>query len=490
MSEIEFQELTVNEFHENLKTGDLTVEAVVQWYLDRIEQYDNGGSGLNAVVTVNNEAVSRAQELDQALTNEGLCGPLHGVPTLVKDQAMTDGLRTTFGSVAFSDYVPNENATIVDKLKSAGAVIIAKTNLPDFAAGFVGYSSANGQTRNPYALKRDSGGSSAGTGAGIAANLGLVGIGEDTGGSIRVPASFCNLFGIRPTTGVISRSGLSPLVTEQDTPGPMCRSVEDLARVLDVLVGYDPADPATAIHTSWSEDSFQDTLSEATLTDVRIGVLRDAFGDTDDSMPVTATVETALTQMEASGATLVDPVEINNLQTLINETSLYGLVAKRDLNTFFEGLAESPVDSFEEIYAQGAHHDALEQIDVIADAPDDPTADREYWRRLAQQDMLQEAIQTTIADYNLDAIAFPDVQVIPPIAEKYQTGVITRTDVPTNTFIASQSGCPAVSLPAGFTDSGLPVGVELLGAPFADRQLVSLAAAYEAYADPRERPEI
>jgi Asp-tRNA(Asn)/Glu-tRNA(Gln) amidotransferase A subunit family amidase len=415
------------------------------------------------------------------------------VAVLVKDQAQTEGIRTTFGSEAFAEYIPDRNARIVDRLEAAGAIILAKTNLPDFAAGFVGYSSVGGQTRNPYDRSRDSGGSSAGTGAGIAANLGLVGIGEDTGGSIRVPASFCNLVGMRVTTGLISRTGMSPLVAEQDTPGPMCRTVDDLARLLDVLVGFDPSDEATAVHTEWSTDeSFVDAIDETALDGARIGVLRAAFGDGDADRvtAVTETIEGALDELEATGATLVDPVEIDGLEQFLDETSLYGLVAKRDLNAFFEGLADSPVDSFEEIYDGGTYHEALEHIETIAAAPEDPTVDREYWWRLARQTAFRRRIEYTLAEHELDALAFPDVQVVPPVAEGYHTGEITRADVPTNTFIASQSGCPAISMPAGFTDDGLPVGIELLGAPLSDRRLVALASAYEAATDLRRPPEI
>jgi len=493
MDQSQLSELTIDVFHDRLRNDELTIEAVFRAYLDRIEDLDRSGPALNAIVTVNSAAETRARRLDAALADEGFVGPLHGVPVLLKDQAMTAGLRTTFGSAAFADYVPDTSATIVDELESAGAVILGKTNLPDFAAGFVGYSSVHGQTRNPYARSRDSGGSSAGTGAGIAANLGLVGIGEDTGGSIRVPASFCNLFGLRVTTGLISRAGMSPLVAEQDTPGPMCRTVDDLARVLDVIVGFDPADEATAIHSEWAANgSFLDALDDATLDGARIGVLRGVFGDIDERRvtAVNETVDAALAEIEAAGATLVDPVEIEGLETFLDDTSLYGLVAKRDLNEFFAGLSQPPVDSFGAIYDQEAYHEALEHIETIAEAPTDPTVDREYWWRVARQAMFRRRIEYTLVDHELDALAFPDVQVVPPVAEDYHTGEITRADVPTNTFIASQSGCPAISMPAGFTDDGLPVGIELLGAPLSDRRLVALAAAYERAVEPRRVPEL
>lgn len=493
MSDLDINELTIAGFHDQLREGKLTVEAVVKEYLDRIEQYDRTGSGLNAVLTVNDTAVERAQELDTQAQTGDLAGSLHGVPVLVKDQAQTKGLRTTFGSEAFAEYIPSRNAAIVNRLEDAGAVILAKTNLPDFAAGFVGYSSVGGQTRNPYDRNRDSGGSSAGTGAGIAANLGLVGIGEDTGGSIRVPASFCNLVGMRVTTGLISRDGLSPLVAEQDTPGPMCRTVEDVARLLDVVIGFDSHDEATAVHSRLNDAiPFRESLDDSALKGTRIGVLREVFADghAESETGVTEVVGQALGYMNTAGATLVDPVEIEGLEAFVDDTSLYGLVAKRDLNAFFDSLANSPVDSFEELYEQGAYHDRLEHIETIVSAPADPTDEREYWWRLARQAAFRQRIEYTLATNDLDALAFPDVQVVPPEAAGYHTGEVTRADVPTNTFIASQSGCPAISVPAGFTDDGIPVGVELLGAPFSDHQLIALASAYEATAQTRSPPDL
>ena len=494
MESEDLRALTVEEFHNRLQNGELTIEAVVSVYLDRIEQYDQHGPTLNAILTINDAAIDQARELDSQLNEaaEEIQKPLYGVPIVLKDQAMTDGLRTTFGSVAFADYVPTESATIVEWLEDAGAIILAKTNLPDFAAGFVGYSSAGGQTRNPYDLSRDSGGSSAGTAAAVAADFAMVGIGEDTGGSIRVPASFCNLFGHRVTTGLISRKGMSPLVAEQDTPGPMCRTVDDLARLLDVIVGFDPADEATAVHAEWSDESFVEALDETALSGARIGVLRSAFG-TDDKPRVTAVnsvVEEGLDTLETAGATLVDPVEIDGLEQYLDDTSLYGLVAKHDLNEFFDSLEDSPVEAFHEIYEQGAYHEALEHIETIAAAPADPTTNREYWWRLARQQAFKKAIEYTLVENDLDALAFPDVQVVPPEFEGYHTGELTRADVPTNTFIASQSGCPAISMPAGFTDSGLPIGLELLGAPLSDRTLVSFASAYEAQTEPRRPAEV
>src|SRR5580693_5456794 len=239
-------ELTISAFHAGLQSGEITAAELVDWYLARIEAHNSAGAELQAVVTVNPLAREEAIVRDEFLATEGkLCGPLHGVPVLVKDQAEMAGLRTTFGSILFTQYVPEEDATVIAKLKDAGAIILAKTAMCDFAAGWFSSSSLTDHTKNPYAPERESGGSSAGTAAGVAANLGLVGIGEDTGGSIRIPAAYNNLFGLRVTTGLISRAGFSPLVHFQDTPAPVARTVADLAATLDSIVGYDPEDPFT-----------------------------------------------------------------------------------------------------------------------------------------------------------------------------------------------------------------------------------------------------
>lgn len=481
-------EATIAELHEAMRAGALTSEALVERYLDRIAAYDRDGPALNAVVTVNDGALDRARRLDERFAADGLVGPLHGIPVLVKDQALTAGVETTFGSEAFADYVPAEDATIVERLKRAGAVVLAKTALPDWAAGFVGYSSAHGQTKNPYALDRDPGGSSAGTGAGVAANLGAVGVGEDTGGSIRVPASCCNLYGLRVTTGLVSRAGLSPLVERQDTPGPMARTVADLALVLDALVGYDPADRATTVAARADVDSYAAGLGDGGLAGARLGVLRGRFGDGPAAAPVNDAVERALAAMADAGAELVDPVSIPNLDARLAGSSLHELAPKHDIDAFLADLPDAPVGSVAELYETGAYHPMLELFETVAAAPDDPTTEVGYWRRVDAQERLRREIVALHAETDLDALVFPDVQVPPLPYERYHSGDARRADYPVNTVVASQSSCPALSMPAGFTDDGLPVGVELLGPPLSEPRLLDLAFAYERATDVRRRP--
>lgn len=484
-------ETTVDEVHAAMRADELTSQELVKRYLDRIEAYDRAGPELNSIITRNPNALDRAAFLDEKFVDSGLVGPLHGIPVLVKDQLSTKNITTTYGSEAFDGYLPTEDATVVKRLRKAGAIVLAKTNLPDWAAGFVGYSSVAGQTRNPYALERDSGGSSAGTGAGVAANLGLVGIGEDTGGSIRVPASCCNLYGLRPTTGLVSRHGISPLVKRQDTAGPMARTVGDLAKVFDAITGFDSQDKRTgATRLQQSPESYVTALEERSLEDARIGVLRSRFGNHDDPQagPVRDRVEAAMATMRDVGAVFIDPVDLPNLTKQLERSSLHALQPKRDINAFLAALEDPPVDSVDELHRIGAYHDGLELFETIAQAPSDPDSSPAYWQSVAAQESLRETILYVLTDQDLDAIIFPTAQVVPPKHTALRAGDIGREDYPVNTVIASQASCPSITMPAGFTDNGLPVGVELLAEPFAEPRLLKMAAAYEQTTDMRQPP--
>jgi len=489
--QFEVVEATISEIHEAMRSGQVTAEELIESYCDRIDAHDRAGAEINSIVTIHPEAKARARELDERFETDGLTGPLHGIPVLVKDQALTAGLRTTFGSEAFDSYVPDTDATIVSNLRDAGAIVLAKTAMNDWAAGSSGVSSIVGQTKNPYALDRDPGGSSSGTGAGVAANFGTVGVGEDTGGSIRAPSSSCNLFGIRVTTGLISRTGLSPLVSRHDTAGPMARIVEDMVRLLDVLVGFDPADPYTGRNAIQDDSPYRDSIEEGALDGARIGVLRQAFGpdDADASAPVNRVIETSLERLADAGVTLVDPVSIPDLSRRLDETSLYEYQSKHDITAFLETLEGSPVASFDEFYEQDAYHEKLTGLERMAEGPDDPFDLVEYWEAVDAQRGFRQAILSVLAEHDLDAIAFPDTKVVPrryadlPQDEDEESYLI-------NTLIASQSSCPAVSMPAGFTDAGLPVGLELLGGPYSEQRLLSLAADYESRTDTREPPAL
>jgi amidase len=490
-----FSELRIPAFHAALEHGETTAAELVDWYLARIEAQNLAGAELQAVVTVNPQARAEAVARDEFLTTEGrLSGPLHGVPVLVKDQVETAGLRTTFGSTLFTGYVPGEDATVVAKLKDAGAIILAKTAMCDFAAGWFSSSSLTDHTKNPYAPDRESGGSSAGTAAGVAANLGLVGIGEDTGGSIRIPAAYNNLFGLRVTTGLISRAGLSPLVHFQDTPAPVARTVADLAATLDSIVGYDPKDPftVTASAAQVVGGYAKAVARETPLDRWRIGVLETGFGDDDnpDARPVSDAVRAAISRLQELGVSTTRGLEIADLAGWIERTSVYVRQSKADINEFLAQRPNAPVSSFMEIYDCRGFHPLNDLFHGIADGPETVDGDVEYLQRRLNQEHFRRHVLNMFAAHEIDFLVYPTVQVVPPTraeltAEKYQC-----LTFPTNTVIGSQAGLPALTIPVGFTDDGLPVGLELLGVPLAEATMLQFARAWEKAAAPRRPPDM
>lgn len=490
-----FFELTIAGFHAALLSGGITAAELVDWYLSRIEAHNLAGAELQAVVTVNPGVRDQAVARDEFLATEGkLCGPLHGVPVLVKDQAETAGLRTTFGSILFAEYVPAEDATVVAKLKDAGAVILAKTAMCDFAAGWFSSSSLTDHTKNPYASERESGGSSAGTAAGVAANFGLVGIGEDTGGSIRIPAAYNNLFGLRVTTGLISRAGFSPLVHFQDTPAPVARTVTDLATTLDSIVGYDPKDPFTVTASSaYKVGGYAEAVSlDIPLSSWRIGVLETGFGENDnpDAKPVSDVVRAAIARLEELGVSTTRELEIADLGEWIDGTSVYVKQSKADINDFLAQRRDAPVSSFMQIYDGGHFHPENDLFHGIAAAPESIDGDVEYLQRRLNQEHFRRYVLNIFAAHELDFLVYPTVQVIPPTREELAAEKYQCLTFPTNTVIGSQAGLPALTIPVGFTRDGLPVGLELLGTPLAEANMLQFARSWETAVAPRRAPAL
>lgn len=491
----QFEELTIAAFHHALRSGELTAVELVDWYLARIWTHNTAGAQLHAVVTVNPRARDEAAERDESLAATGtLSGPLHGVPVLVKDQAETAGLRTTFGSILFDGYVPSTDATLVTKLRDAGAVILAKTAMCDFAAGWFSSSSLTGHTKNPYDPARESGGSSAGTAAGVAANFGLVGIGEDTGGSIRIPASFNNLFGLRVTTGLISRTGFSPLVHFQDTPGPIGRTVHDVATLLDSIVGYDPQDPFTVTASAApSTGGYARALeTDVPLAAWRIGVLETGFGPDEDPdiAPVNRLVRAAIAQLGELGVTTTPELRIDGLAGWIADTSVYLRQSKSDITGFLSQRPTAPASSFMEIYDSRQFHPLNDLFHGIAAGPDTIDGDAEYLRLRLNQEHFRRLVLNIFAMYRLDFMVYPTVQVLPPTRDELADEKYQALAFPTNTVIGSQAGLPALTIPVGFTGYGLPVGMELLGTPLAEAKMLQFARAWETFAQPRQAPAL
>ncbi|MFE2943300.1 amidase [Streptomyces sp. NPDC059255] len=498
-------ETTIADVHAAYRAGTLTARALVRAYLDRIatvDAPDADGPGLNSVLAVNTAALDDADALDERLRTTGeLSGPLHGIPVVLKDQIETAGLTTTYGSRTAEHNVPDRDATIVGKLREAGAIILAKTTMPDFATSWHSTSTVSGLTRNPYALDRDAGGSSSGTAAAVAANLATVGIGEDTGGSIRLPASFCNLVGLRVTPGLISRDGMSPLVEPQDTPGPMTRTVTDAAILLDVLAGYDPADPYTATaaiarNRTGSTDArnrtgYTDALDPDALSGARIGVLRQAFGSADDpeAEAVNSVIGAALDRIVAGGAELVD-VEVPDLDHYVAYTSVYFSRSRADMDAFLATRPGIKATSVAQVYADGLAHPNLDLFAGIATGPARPADDPDYHQRLEARERFQRDIIGVMAAHRLDALCFPDVRIAAPTHADVLASRWTCLEFPTNTVIASQLWMPSITVPAGFTEDGLPVGLELMALPYHEADMLALAYGVERATGSRRTPDM
>lgn len=380
--------------------GAVTSRDLVAMYLARIAAYDQQGPALNAISVINPNALAQADALDAERRATGPRGPLHGIPVIVKDNYDTAGMQTAGGSVLLKGWDPGADATLVAKLRDAGAIIIAKSNMHEWAWSWETYGSLFGQTRNPYALDRVPGGSSGGTGAAIAANFAAAGMGSDTRGSIRVPSAHNSLAGLRPTQGLISRAGIIPLSHTQDTGGPMGRTVTDLAIVMDAIAGYDPADPTTATAVGRTPPSYTSYLQADGLRGARIGLLTNLLGTDPEDAEVAAVIRAAAEEMRGRGAEVV-------------EVTIDGLAA--------------------------------------------------------------------LADNRVDVLLYPTVRrKAARIGEGTQMGV--------NRGLSAHSGLPAITVPAGFTPDGLPVGVELLGRAWSEGDLLRLAYAFEQATHHRRPP--
>lgn len=345
-------------------------------------------------------------------------------------------------------------------------------------------------TKNPFALDRDPGGSSSGTGAAISANFAILGLGEDTGGSIRVPASFCGLVGLRTTPGLISRTGFCPLVKTTDCPGPMCRTVRDAAIMLDVLAGFDPQDPWTATAVIAGPPiggSYTAQFESNSVVGTRIGVLRSAFGDDTelDYQPVNRVINQVLNSLRGAGTTLVD-IAIPDLSYYIGFTPTYLTRSRSDIDSYLSSTSPPLPYTCEEIIEQKLYHPALDLLEDIASGPVNPADDPLYLDRLEERDRFQLLVVGLMEQHDISAIALPDVKMPAPLQSDVKRW--SSTEFPTNTMIASCLRMPAITVPAGFSDSGLPIGLELIGLPYAEQHLLNLAHGVEQLVSARRAP--
>lgn len=477
MSKFVLHEATVSDVHAAMEQGALTSRQLVEMCLARIEAFDAQGPALNAVIEINPHALAVADELDAKFEERGFVGPLHGIPVLLKDNVNTKDMPTTGGSVSLEGFIPATDATIVRKLKAAGAIVLAKANLHEFAVWGETISSLGGQTRNPYDLSRTPGGSSGGTGAGLAANYAILGIGTDTVNSIRSPASANSIVGIRPTVGLVSRAGVIPYSSVQDVAGPMARMLTDAVRMLNVIAGPDADDPATASSSGDIKPDYTQYLTAGGLKGARIGVLETLFGTRPEHQDVNAVVRGLIERLQQEGVATVS-VQDSALDTnvLASDVSVHLYDLKPDLNQYLSASApRAPVKSLHEILASGKFSPSIDQ--ELRKAQELSRDSTEYQQRLLARQKLRDRVLEILIENELDALIFPHQQrLVVPIGSR---------QIERNGVLASITGFPSIALPAGFSKPderapiGVPVGVELVGRPWDEGKLINLAYGME-----------
>jgi amidase len=471
-------EAPIQQLQAAMAAGRVTSEALVGLYLNRITAYDQQGPVLNTLIRLNPRAASEAAALDQERKRNGPRGPLHGIPIVLKDNYDTRDLPTSAGSISLAGGTANRDAFVTAKLRAAGAVLLGKTNLMEFAVGITTRSSLGGQTRNPYDPARYPGGSSGGTGAAVAASLAAVGWGTDTCGSIRVPAAFNSLVGLRPTKGTTSMHGIVPLSATQDVAAPLARTVTDLAIALDATVGLDSEDPAAAAWAARAMPHFVEALNANALRRVRLGAVKEFFGSGPVELPVSAVVRSALTRMQQAGAEVVD-ISMPQLEAKALSASVIAFEFRENLAAYLADHPTAPVKSLDEILRRGLYLAELrDDFTLLNTSPG--TSSPQYATAMANRDALQALLRQTLTANKLDALVYPTVRREPSLIGDPQTDP--------NCEPSANSGFPAISVQAGFTPDGLPVGLELLGAPLSDANLLAVGYAWEQLASPRQPP--
>jgi len=477
-------ETTIAEIHKAMKDGRLTARALVEAYLARIEAYDQP-SGLNAIVIVNPDALKTADELDTEFRKTKKLRPLHGIPVIVKDNYDTKDLPTTAGSLALKGSIPPDDAFQIRKLREAGAIVLAKSNMAEWAfSPYLTESSIAGVTRNPYDLERVPAGSSGGTAAAVAASLGEVGLGTDTGNSIRGPSSHNALVGIRSTMGLTSRDGIAPLYLRNDVGGPIARTVEDAVRVLEVIAGYDPADPITAMGRGKVPKSYLPFLDKNGLKGARIGVFR-TFIETKTADPqIKALVEKAVTDMKARGAEIVDPFVIPDFDALTK--SLWCDMFKHDVEAYLASRGPTvPFHTLADIVKSGLYVPANERrLTQALTADEKETAGCLDLYSDPRNIKFRQAVLKAMAEDKLDAFIYPTWSNPPRKVGDMQSPAGDNSQT-----IPPHTGLPGFNVPMGFTYGNLPAGLQIVGKLFGEPELIRIAYAYEQATRHRRPPE-
>ncbi len=494
----DLEEATIAALQQRMQSGQDTAHSLVVKYLARIEAVDRSGPTLHAVLELNPDALAIADRLDAERKTRGPRGPLHGIPILIKDNIATaDGMMTTAGSLALAGSRPPRDAFIVTRLREAGAVILGKTNLSEWANfrsthSTSGWSGRGGQTKNPYALDRNPSGSSSGSGAAAAASLAAATVGTETDGSIVSPSNNNGLVGIKPTLGLVSRSGIIPIAHSQDTAGPMARTVADAAALLGAMSGADPGDAATKDAGRKGRRDYTASLDPNGLNGARIGVVRNKyFGYS----PATDRIaEAAIAEMKLRGATIVDPANIPTLGKF-DETEFEVLLYefKADLNKYLTWLgAASPMHTLKDVIAYNDQHRDQEmpyfgqEIMAMAEKKG-PLTSAKYTAALARNHRLSRSlgIDAVMTRYTLDALVAPTGG--PAWLTDLVNGDSSAANAASPSTVTSVAGYPHITVPAGFS-RGLPVGISFFGRAWSEPTLIKLAYGYEQATKHRKAP--
>ena len=497
------EEATIADINRAFDAGVLTSQQLVQLYLNRIAAYEDSGTFLNAITTINPKALETAAALDKERKLQGPRGPLHGIPVLLKDNIDTFDLPTSNGSVILKNAIPPDDAYITKSLRDAGAIILGKAAMGEFAGS--SYNTIDGQPLNPYNFNRDTGGSSSGSGASVAANFTVLAIGTDTSTSVRGPASFNGIVGLRPTTGLISRDGIAPKNLTFDTAGPMARTVTDMANLLNEIAGVDPNDPLT-LASRWNvERDYTDFLRRGSLKGARIGVARDFFGGDPE---IDKLAEEAIARLKELGAEIVEPVlfspefidfYVRNGGVNIRRIADYRF--KEDweayLATFGPDVPKT-VAEFVEIYETEVAISPLPVANSVLNLLKNSlvtSTDAPAYRNLIEN-VLPKATELKLAifdTYRLDALVFPyQTSFAPPISNPVYSSddpTFVRSERPDPATVAGYSsvGFPGIVVPMGFGSQGLPMTISFFGRPYSEGKLISYAYDYEQ-ASKKRRP--
>ena len=489
MASFNILEATIDDIHGAYRSGTLTCRELVAAYLDRIERFDKSGPAINALITVNSEALKEAERLDAAYKASGPVGSLHGIPVIIKDQADVKGMPTTLGSLVFKNYYPDRDSFVAEKLRRAGAIILGKATLGELGGGDT-HGSLFGSTRNPYDPERTVGGSSGGSAASVSANFTTVAVGQEGLASIRRPSTWNGITGMRPSAGLVSRGGVYGCWPEIfGSLGPMARTITDLAKLLDVMVGYDPEDPITARGVGHIPDTFTEFLDKGGLKGVRLGVLRESIGlnaepESEDFKKVSAVFDKAVADLRAAGAEIVDPIAIPEIKELLAKRSGGPTDTDESFKNYFGRSARPPFKTPEEVVASPEFAKVVKRSQDRFKRKPDPT---KHYESLKAQDRLMTNFLKVMADHNLDAIVHKAVEHQPTfIKDGIAPPFVDQKGAPhLNTFLVY---VPTIVAPAGFTSDNLPAGLCFIGRPYDDGNLIKFAYAYEQATHHRRPP--